>query len=656
MQNKNWGIELEGRMMWYKPWPSNEDEKYSPPTDKEIEETYSISGEAVRETLLYFEECGGDTDSLINLLNTHTFSENYHITKDELLDISRWYTNEYYFYFIMFTKKVIGRYDFHYGENSDAQLSVYHKCFEKGFLNFCPWGQDDYGIIVKDQTLGNISGPLLYIEEELKIDATDFLIFLNSILSESFRVNKDFFNNQLFWVSSEFSDFAYEFLKILSNREMFFREAAFHSGMSKLRLVRIIANVPTRYIINVFKNGTNKSNEVFDYDFILKKNENLIIKAEIRNSFDSDKFAIYRKSILLNRGIINIYGFSALISMLYQLNPEKIDNNIFYKDNGFVISFELDLNSYNFLKIYLYSIVISASLNLSFMHYFLMPIILAFINFAIMFFLISGFLKFKILKKITETKLDEINKSSMEQMDALEKTSASLLEERNLLELKVTERTAELADANEKLRELDRAKTDFFANVSHELRTPLTLILAPVEDALSGRELGRENLEMIRRNSLDLLSLINDLLEISRITAGRIKLALSEIDLSEMMKQFCGAMESSAKLKGIALSYISSGQIKIYADRERLSHVISNFFSNSFKFTEPGGKIEVRVRSDETHAILEFRDTGCGIPADKLDTIFDRFTQADTTSTRRHEGTGIGLSIVKELVELHGGE
>lgn len=251
---------------------------------------------------------------------------------------------------------------------------------------------------------------------------------------------------------------------------------------------------------------------------------------------------------------------------------------------------------------------------------------------------------------------DRINIMKQEKEEAQSEALRIQKEATETLELKVTERTTELADANEKLRELDKAKTDFFANISHELRTPLTLILAPVEEALSGRELNKNILEMVRRNALDLLSLINGLLEMSRITAGKHKLNIAETDLSELVKQFCGGMESAAKLKEIELRCRAEKPVTIYADRDRLSNIISNFFSNSFKFTEPGGKIEVAVKSENNHAIIEFRDTGCGITGDKLGTIFERFTQADTGSTRKYEGTGIGLSIVKELVELHGGE
>ncbi|HNX22722.1 MAG TPA: 7TM diverse intracellular signaling domain-containing protein [Spirochaetota bacterium] len=252
---------------------------------------------------------------------------------------------------------------------------------------------------------------------------------------------------------------------------------------------------------------------------------------------------------------------------------------------------------------------------------------------------------------------DRINIMKEEKEEAHNEALRIQKEATETLELKVAERTSELASANEKLREVDRVKTDFFANISHELRTPLTLILAPVEDALSGKELNSETLEMIQRNGLNLLSLINDLLDISRITAGRMKLSVSETDLTGLIKQYCGGMESAAKMKEVELvCNTSNDAVMIYADNEMIQRVISNFFSNSFKFTEPGGKIEVSLKTEGDYALIKFSDTGCGIPADKLNIIFDRFIQADTSPARRYEGTGIGLSIVKELVELHGGE
>ncbi len=224
------------------------------------------------------------------------------------------------------------------------------------------------------------------------------------------------------------------------------------------------------------------------------------------------------------------------------------------------------------------------------------------------------------------------------------------------LESLIDERTRELSDANSRLRELDHAKTDFFANISHEFRTPLTLILAPIDEAISGKRLNRDTLETMYRNGRNLLSLINDLLDISRITAGRMILEVAETDISALVQQCCGEMESSAKLKNIELiCNQDESKLNVYIDPERIAHVISNFFSNSFKFTDPGGRIEVSISVEGGYALITFSDTGCGIESDKMSIVFDRFFQADTSSKRRYEGTGIGLSIVKEFVELHGG-
>ncbi len=251
---------------------------------------------------------------------------------------------------------------------------------------------------------------------------------------------------------------------------------------------------------------------------------------------------------------------------------------------------------------------------------------------------------------------DRINIMKQEKECAQSEALRIQKEATETLEQRVSERTHELAAANEKLREMDRVKTDFFANISHELRTPLTLLLAPVEDALSGKDLNRETLEMINRNSLNLLSLINDLLDVSRITAGKMTLTVSETDLSGLVKKFCGEIEYTAKHRGIELTCSAGVPVITFIDREKMQHVISNFFSNSLKFTAAGGRIDVSVKNESGRAVLVFSDTGCGIPADKLATIFDRFTQADTSSARHYEGTGIGLSIVKELVMLHDGE
>jgi len=234
------------------------------------------------------------------------------------------------------------------------------------------------------------------------------------------------------------------------------------------------------------------------------------------------------------------------------------------------------------------------------------------------------------------------------------------IEELNLsLENKVQERTFQLQEANNKLRELDRLKSDFFANISHEIRTPLTLILAPVESVLQGEFESvpdRGFFENLQKNAIILLKLINDMLDFSRIEAGRMSMYLREIDIVSFVRNYEKSFNSAAESKGILISFKYPGcPIRAFADTEKLDRILMNLFSNSLKFTGKGGVIKVTVSDDEEKYYIRFEDSGIGIPAGKIGTIFDRFSQVDAGSTRKYEGTGIGLALVKEFVDLHGG-
>lgn len=224
------------------------------------------------------------------------------------------------------------------------------------------------------------------------------------------------------------------------------------------------------------------------------------------------------------------------------------------------------------------------------------------------------------------------------------------------LQKKIDEATDELKAMKEEAENASQAKSLFLDNISHELRTPLTLIIAPIEDAMNGRPLSADKLEMIHRNSRNLLSLINDLLDLSRITAGRLKLRISETDLGRAVMIYCREMESIAEYYGITLACsVPDEPLIVHIDRNKFSGILSNFFSNSLKFTGKGGNITVSLEKDNNEIVLRFCDTGPGIPPGKTDSIFDRFSQAETAASKLHEGTGIGLSIVKEIAELHGG-
>lgn len=208
----------------------------------------------------------------------------------------------------------------------------------------------------------------------------------------------------------------------------------------------------------------------------------------------------------------------------------------------------------------------------------------------------------------------------------------------------------------ETLAELDRAKTAFFSNISHELRTPLTLILGPIEDAIvSQSPPSAEALEMLHRNALRLLKMVNGLLDFVRIEAGRLQASFEPTDLSLLTSQLASVFRSAAERAGLQLIVKCPPLPEpAYLDRDMWEKIVLNLLSNALKSTFDG-QIRVSVEHDEMHARLIVEDTGTGIPADQLPQLFERFRRIEGAKRRSHEGSGIGLALVKELVELHGG-
>jgi signal transduction histidine kinase len=255
------------------------------------------------------------------------------------------------------------------------------------------------------------------------------------------------------------------------------------------------------------------------------------------------------------------------------------------------------------------------------------------------------------------------------------------------LEVLVEQRTAELSVANQELKreirvrewaeqerarllvleqearrqaeEANRTKDEFLATLSHELRTPLNAILGWVQVLRTGKldpAAGAKALETIERNARSQAQLIADLLDVSRIITGKLRLDFKPVELRRIIDSALESVRPAADAKGILLD-ISIGPLAspVLGDADRLQQVIWNLLSNAIKFTSRGGRVEVRLREAGGNAVIRVNDSGIGIRPDFLPYVFDRFRQAEGSITRTHGGLGLGLSIVRHLIELHGG-
>ncbi len=246
------------------------------------------------------------------------------------------------------------------------------------------------------------------------------------------------------------------------------------------------------------------------------------------------------------------------------------------------------------------------------------------------------------------------------------------------MEIEIFKRAQEIQEANKQLRsankelgrndqeqkilykkmeKINQLKTQFFANVSHELRTPLTLILGTLEKLISDEALFgyQYDLEMIERNTRILLKLVNDLLDVAKLEAGKINVNYFKLDLVKIIKHIASIFESHAKERHIDFSIQTPSMLIAEFDPDKIQRVMMNLFSNSFKFTPPNGIVNCNISATKTHAIITVSDNGPGIPEQLKKTIFERFFQGEESTTRQHGGFGLGLAIVKDFVELHGG-
>lgn len=270
---------------------------------------------------------------------------------------------------------------------------------------------------------------------------------------------------------------------------------------------------------------------------------------------------------------------------------------------------------------------------------------------------------YKTKTELTAFKLFTVTLASLRAYDSLMR----LEDLRQNLDHIVRERTAELERKNVKIMEMDQLKTRFFSNISHEFRTPLTLILNPLEDFLVDREIPapkKDTLELMHRNAVRLLGLVNQLLDLSKIDAGSMKLKIQYLDVNKVIRSIARSFLPLAERNDMRYTLeIPEEPLSCFFDRDKLEKILMNLLSNAFKYTPEKGSVTCQVMcspglqgTDTRFLEIKITDTGLGIPCEQLQKIFDRFYQVEEGWKKEKGGTGIGLSLVKELTVLQHGE
>jgi len=455
---KEWGIDITGRRMVFAPWTTDEYGRYINPKDTDIIETYGISGEAFSETLLFFEQCSGNSKELIELLNEHSKSKTYHITRQELLDSRRWYNCEYYFYFIMFTKKLIGNYSWRYSKGDDVQLSKYHRIYEKGFIDFDPFGKED-----KDVQNNAYFATLTYFRKK-GVDLTEWLEWCDILAGPKTNISfkNDFSKIEHGWMSSEFFHFSIELLKVVMNKSSLvsiFREAF------EVWTLAGFSYVPESMLIKTLEYIANKGTRAYVYYITLSKSKNSVeIILKQKQPYNAKKDDIYYNSTFTTGLDCVIAIFQPTIKKLLRLdklpNLTKFDR-FDYDKAVFAFNWDKRILTIPWLNLSLFNLlsaIVFLSPNVFHITYDIPVItIYVFINTYLIFLRYFSIERHK--RKQAEKNIEILIDDSDIRLGKLEKISDELLREKQLLEIKVKKRTNELMYKNERLAE-EREKSE----------------------------------------------------------------------------------------------------------------------------------------------------------------------------------------------------
>jgi signal transduction histidine kinase len=270
-------------------------------------------------------------------------------------------------------------------------------------------------------------------------------------------------------------------------------------------------------------------------------------------------------------------------------------------------------------------------------------------------------LRARFVETAEESAVEELEQQNHDLIEVLSELEEKR-EELERLNRELNDSNRELEEANAKLRELADLKEEFLAVTTHDLRSPLTVISGVISFFSSGRlgELTPEQQNMVammERNTQNLIELVNDLLDSAKIESGTLQLDLAPTELPALVGEICEAMSTVASERGVTVDcHFPDDVPKVTADRAKLRRVLVNLVSNAVKFTRKGGRVDIHGAREGHMMRVSVSDTGVGVPPEDLPRLFDKYEQASTRAPRSERGTGLGLYITRQLVELHGGE
>ena len=260
-----------------------------------------------------------------------------------------------------------------------------------------------------------------------------------------------------------------------------------------------------------------------------------------------------------------------------------------------------------------------------------------------------------------ENLLKRLESHAPAEVHQIQKQMEELKSERHLIQERLDQTSRELLKSKKQLGDWERQKNELLSVCAHDLKSPTSSIMSFLEILRDNRQLPAGEIanihERMDRAARHMWALINDLLDSTHLESGKISLQKEAILLSQLCKEVLDHFKGKADMKDIEISLtVAAGELKVSLDHQKALQIINNLLSNALKFTPRGGKIFLRIASKNHRTVLEIEDTGQGIPAEELDLIFKKFQQTSTKSTEGEKGSGLGLSIVQQLVDLHDGK